>query len=119
MKRYLIFAGQDYYASGGWRDFKKDFDTLEEIDKYIESDLTKETTTDLVELRLGNGKSEEIRDGVKRKYKWNTFDWLDIVDTQIGKVIKSHDGLGFIDNKPKIELNDIVKKARANDNEKT
>jgi len=25
MKRYLVFSGNSYYASGGWLDFKKDF----------------------------------------------------------------------------------------------
>ena len=29
-KRYLIFAGADYYPAGGWGDFVGDFDTLEE-----------------------------------------------------------------------------------------
>lgn len=30
MKRYLLFAGSTYYASGGWNDFVEDFDTYEE-----------------------------------------------------------------------------------------
>ena len=30
MKRYLLFAGQSYYANGGWADWKGTFDTLEE-----------------------------------------------------------------------------------------
>lgn len=35
MKRFLLFAGSDYYPSGGWKDFQKDFDTLEEANNYI------------------------------------------------------------------------------------
>lgn len=30
MKRYLLFAGEEYYPSGGWNDFRGAFDTLEE-----------------------------------------------------------------------------------------
>lgn len=30
MKRYLLFAGQDQYPTGGWGDFKGDFDTIED-----------------------------------------------------------------------------------------
>jgi len=27
MKRFLLFAGSDYYPSGGWGDFNSDHDT--------------------------------------------------------------------------------------------
>ena len=30
MKRYLLFTGEYYYPSGGWRDFRDSFDTVEE-----------------------------------------------------------------------------------------
>ena len=30
MKRYLLFAGDDYYPKGGWRDFQDGFNTLED-----------------------------------------------------------------------------------------
>lgn len=30
MKRYLLFAGEDYYPGGGANDLKGDFDTIEE-----------------------------------------------------------------------------------------
>jgi hypothetical protein len=30
MKRYLIFAGSNYYPSGGWDDFRGSTDTLDE-----------------------------------------------------------------------------------------
>jgi len=29
-KRFLVFAGEYYYPSEGWRDFRGDFDTIEE-----------------------------------------------------------------------------------------
>lgn len=30
MKRYLLFAGDNYYPSGGWSDFIGSFDTVEQ-----------------------------------------------------------------------------------------
>ncbi len=30
MKRYLIFGGDQYYPCGGWRDYRGNFDDLEE-----------------------------------------------------------------------------------------
>ena len=30
MKRFLIFAGDLHYPTGGWYDFEGDFDTLED-----------------------------------------------------------------------------------------
>jgi hypothetical protein len=33
MKRYLVFAGQEYYPSGGWDDFHDSFDDLEQARK--------------------------------------------------------------------------------------
>ena len=30
MKRYLLFAGDQYYPSGGWNDFKNSFHSLKE-----------------------------------------------------------------------------------------
>jgi len=30
MKRFLVFAGDCYYPSGGWNDFKSDHETLSE-----------------------------------------------------------------------------------------
>lgn len=30
VKRFVLFAGYDYYPSGGWGDFVESFDTAEE-----------------------------------------------------------------------------------------
>jgi hypothetical protein len=30
MKRFLVFAGDFYYPSGGWGDFQGDFDSIDE-----------------------------------------------------------------------------------------
>lgn len=37
MKDYLVFLGEIYYPSGGWEDFRVDFDSLEEALNYIKS----------------------------------------------------------------------------------
>lgn len=33
MKRFLVFAGDCYYPSGGWDDFHSDHDTADEAQK--------------------------------------------------------------------------------------
>ena len=30
MKRYLLFEGYEFYPAGGWLDFVKDFDSVDE-----------------------------------------------------------------------------------------
>jgi hypothetical protein len=30
MKRFLLFAGDTYYPSGGWRDFQGDYESVED-----------------------------------------------------------------------------------------
>ena len=35
MKRYLVFAGIDYYPAGGWNDFAGDADTLDEARQIV------------------------------------------------------------------------------------
>jgi hypothetical protein len=35
MKRFFLFSGDNYYPSGGWSDFVKDFDTVSEAKSHI------------------------------------------------------------------------------------
>ena len=35
MKRFLLFAGDEYYPLGGWHDFKGDFETLEDAQTWF------------------------------------------------------------------------------------
>ena len=42
MKRYLIFSYDNYYPMGGFEDFKCDFDTKEEVIRYIKEHNLKE-----------------------------------------------------------------------------
>ncbi len=39
MKRYLVFHGQHYYPSGGWYDFDRTFEKLEEAISYAKSKI--------------------------------------------------------------------------------
>ena len=41
-RRYLVFAGTFYYPEGGWNDFYKDTDSLDEAIKYCKYYLEKE-----------------------------------------------------------------------------
>lgn len=35
VQRYLLFQGEDYYPFGGWYDFKRSFETLDEALAYV------------------------------------------------------------------------------------
>ncbi len=71
MKRYMLFAGSQYYPSGGWDDFKDSFDTCEEA---------------LVAARL-----QET--GYKGKTK-PVYDWFHVVDVQ-GFIIVATDAVVY------------------------
>ena len=34
-KRFLVFAGENYYPLGGWKDLVGSFDTLEECETFL------------------------------------------------------------------------------------
>ena len=59
MKQFLLFAGDHFYPSGGWGDFKNSFDTVEEAQEGAADELA------------GNS------------------DWWQIVDITTGKVVKN------------------------------
>lgn len=64
MKRFLLFAGDTYYPSGGWQDFKKSFDTVLEA----------------VKTAAGNTKDTDLKGG--------TWDWWQVVDLETGKMVE-------------------------------
>ena len=39
MKRYLLFAGEYYYPSGGWRDFWGAFDSVDDARKELDAQI--------------------------------------------------------------------------------
>ena len=41
-RRYLVFCGTFYYPEGGWNDFYKDTDSLDEAIRYCEHYIKKE-----------------------------------------------------------------------------
>jgi hypothetical protein len=62
MKRFLVFAGDDYYPSGGWKDFHSDHDTLKEAADVVNARHVEDWCKD--ELKLGG-----------------LLQWVHIVDT--------------------------------------
>ena len=51
MKRYLLFAGETYYPTGGWSDFQKDFDSLADAHAYP---LKKHDWAEIVDIEQGH-----------------------------------------------------------------
>ena len=51
MKRYVLFAGSDYYPSGGWKDFRAMFDSVEEARQEVQH--TDEDWWHIVDLTTG------------------------------------------------------------------
>lgn len=62
MKRYWVFGGQIYYASGGFKDFLRDFDDRNAAIDFAADQLACRT---------------------------NDVEWTQIVDTDLGKIIRS------------------------------
>jgi hypothetical protein len=78
MKKYLLFAGDEYYAAGGWKDFICDAETIDELrvlcawEKY-EFDW---------ELKIDHPKWD--RDSPSGQ-------WLHIVDRDTGNIVFAED----------------------------
>lgn len=52
MKRYLVFTYSTYDASGGWNDFRSDFDTLDGAVEFVESSTR--DYYDIVDITTGD-----------------------------------------------------------------
>lgn len=46
MKNFLVFFGMFYYPCGGFNDFDKDFDTLDEAIQFIQNKLNNDIALD-------------------------------------------------------------------------
>jgi hypothetical protein len=68
MKRFLLFAGSNYYPSGGWDDMAGQFDSITEAQDFIFS------------------KDDEHR--AKYQTTWPWVDWAHVVDLTDGTVTK-------------------------------
>lgn len=53
MKRYLVFSGDYYYPSGGWGDFDKDFDDLDEAVSHARERRSQFTWAQVVDMETG------------------------------------------------------------------
>lgn len=73
LKRFLLFAEEDYYPKGGWLDFQGSFDTLEEA------------------IALGERGINEQEVTSESDPSWN---WFQIVDSQTGQIV-ARQGNGF------------------------
>jgi len=50
MKRFLLFFGESYYPSGGWKDFQGSFDTVHEARKAVKQERDSKTLFSFVNL---------------------------------------------------------------------
>lgn len=70
MKRFLVFAGHDYYPNGGWADFKEGFDDL-----------------DSAAAEAGRLVTEQDPNRAKGQGR---FDWSQVIDLQMGTGRRIH-----------------------------
>lgn len=67
MKRFLLFAGAAYYPEGGWREFKRSFDTREKAVAAGNQAITKEHGDDW--FHVVDFKDGSITDFGRRAYR--------------------------------------------------
>lgn len=79
MKRYMLFAGSDYYPKGGSRDFLGDFESVEELNSFLNKILP--------DFRKITGSTYEFLDG----------GWAECFDTKNRKslLISRDEIIGF------------------------
>lgn len=65
MKRYLLFANISYYPQGGWADFRGSFDSIDDAVSFYKNKI------------------------IDPHYTGENWDWYDIVDSQLGGVVKT------------------------------
>jgi hypothetical protein len=53
MKRYLLFCGQDYYANGGWFDFRGDYDEIPSVEEVHKSMVDHDNWWHVVDTTAG------------------------------------------------------------------
>ena len=64
LKRYLVFAGDNYYPAGGWQDFIGDFDDL---DAALDTARLRGDWSEVVDCTLGRPIATRCR---KESYLW-------------------------------------------------
>ena len=78
MKRYLVFAGEDYYANGGALDFQSSFDSMDDA--------------------AAHGK----RIIGKRISEYETAEWWHVFDAETGRIVCGVSG-GYCGTLPEAE----------------
>lgn len=78
MKRYLLFAGDDYYPSGGFEDFITDADSIEELQSLISYTCSDAGKYDYVYLQINHP---------AWKCSSPSDQWLHIVDIEEGRIV--------------------------------
>ena len=71
MKKYIVFAGNDYYPRGGWNDFLFSVDNLEDLEDILGYEKNSIETFYL--NRINNC----------------AYDWLQVVDYSTGEIISN------------------------------
>lgn len=80
IKRYQVFAGKTYYANGGALDYCKSFDGLDEAVSFADSIVGKRLNQD--------------------RFDYRCADWVNILDSETGKVAYSSGGEYTAGNDP-------------------
>jgi hypothetical protein len=65
---YLVFAGYDYYPSGGWNDFQDKFQTLDPVITYLNAYCLKYDWAEVVDLKTYR---------VAQRYNKVDHEWLE------------------------------------------
>lgn len=60
MKKFMLFGHDAYYPSGGWGDFKGDFDTVAEARAYIDAQDYKNDDYDLIDTETKEDRWKEL-----------------------------------------------------------
>lgn len=105
---FLIFSGNEYYPSGGWKDFYKKAKTLEEALKYYEKGIEDYGWSQIVDMKHGEMVYDSWSGTETRKYveKGGGYDVK-----RLGKEL----GLKPPKNKKTLSKADITKKILANE----
>jgi hypothetical protein len=96
MKRYLVFAGQCFYASGGWNDFLSAHDDLAEAVQAAKVVIGKRL---IKGIALGDWDCDETFDA----------EWYQVVDLVEGRVVDTNVNeyeIGILGGKPTIGVKD-------------
>jgi hypothetical protein len=100
MKRYMLFGGELYYATGGVYDLLLIADFLDDIKSLISKTERKEYTIDVSQSSIFNMHTNKYTDDSKKL----RVDWYHILDTHTMKIVESSNNKPYGYWKPQNEL---------------